>query len=94
MTIAKAVEQIAKTMESLHAFQSQPMPIAMETETEPSSTSSLTNTPSIPSPPPDLHAIILELKNKIATVTNETHAILHQHLPPKVCTNTSSSSVT
>jgi len=94
MIIAKAVDQIAKTVESLHASQSQPMPQAMETGDEPNSTSTLNNTTSIPSQPPDLHAIILELKNKIASANNETHAILQQYLPPIVCTNTSSSSVT
>jgi len=54
MTIAKAVEQIAKTVESLHAFQSQPMPLAMKLRLSPAQ---LPVQPTLPLSPPH-HLIV------------------------------------
>ncbi len=81
--IATAVEQITKAIASLHATHCQPMPSAMETKVKNSlSSDSSTEPPSLHSHQLDLPAIIKELKNDIATITNETRAMFHQYLPP------------
>jgi len=42
----------------------------------------------------DLNAIILELRQAVATINNETHTMFNHYLSPKMTTNNQASSVT
>ncbi len=92
-TIAMAVEQIMHTIASLHDNHHPSMPNAMETELDNQNPANLNTTKTIPSHQLDLPAIINELKNNIATISNKTQALFQQYLPLST-NNTPYSSIT
>jgi len=87
-TIMMAVEQITKAVDSLQVTPRQPMSNVMDIDSEHMPTTTSNTTTNLPSQPLDLPAIISDLKNEIATISNETHALLLQYLPPKPTTKT------
>jgi len=93
-TIMMAMEQIMKAITSLHTNHCQPVSHVMDTDMENTTTTTLNAPTNHPSHQLHLPAIISELKNEIATISNETHALFQQYLPPKSTTTTTYPSAT
>jgi len=92
--IAQAVEQLTQAIASIHA-PSTSVSMDMETDDAPiKRTDILTKSPYLSPQQPDLQATINELKNEIATITQETRAMFRQILPPTPMTITHDSSGT
>jgi len=91
--IVTAVELIKHALVSLQDTH-KPMSTAMDTNADQSANSKNTTDPTQTTCTQlDLPALIKELKNDIATITQATRAFAHQHSTPKMNTNLPSSSV-
>jgi len=88
-----AIKQITKAVAAIQDTQHSPSS-NMDTDSEHTTNTTSNATTNLPSHQLNLPAIISELKNKIATISNETSALLLQYLPPKSTTNTTPSSAT
>jgi len=92
--IAQAVEQLMHAIKSIHA-PSTSASMDMETDDAPLTRTDIpTNSHDLTPPQPDIQTTINELKNKIATITQETRAMFRQLLPPTPMTITHDSSGT
>ena len=93
--IVQAVEQITTAIASIRATPSTSTPMAMETDNAMTmSTHNSTELPTLSTPQLDLQATINELKQEIATITQETCAMFQNLLPPTQMTTTHYSSAT